>query len=83
MDDDRAALAAGIRLAVARMPGTKLDKCAALAVSPYSLEKWAKGAAEPTPANLARLSRKSGLDVETIRNGGRPVDGADEVGAAA
>lgn len=70
MPEDRALLAAGIRLAIARMPGTKLDKCAALAVSPYALEKWVKGAAEPAPARLARLARKSGLSEAAIRNGG-------------
>ena len=78
MPENRILLAAGIQYALALMPGTKLDKCAALAVSPYALEKWIKGAAKPTEARLARLSRKSGLEVEAIRNGGQlPVeDGA-------
>lgn len=76
MPEDRKLLTEGIRLAVAMLAGTKFDKCAALGISPTTLERWIAGVAEPSSARLSRLALKSGVDVAEIRNGGRPVKDA-------
>ena len=73
MDEDRALLTQGIRLAVGMLTGSKLDKAATLAISPTTLERWLSGAAAPTEHRLARLARKSGISAEAIRSGGREV----------
>lgn len=74
-EDDRKLLAEGVRLAVAMLPQTtQFERCAALSISPTTLSRWLAGVAEPSPARLARLSRKSGVSEETIRNGGRKVE---------
>lgn len=69
--EQRLRMGRGIQAAFNRMPGTsKLDKCARLGVSNYAIDKWTAGVSAPTEANLARLARLSGMDQETIRNGG-------------
>lgn len=81
MQEDRARLAQGIRLAVATLSGSKLDRAARLAISPHTLDRWLAGAAKPTEERLARLARVSGMPQEQIRNGGK-LDDALTVGAS-
>ncbi|WP_143030115.1 hypothetical protein [Pseudonocardia oroxyli] len=80
MDDERAALVAGIRAAVDRVPGTsQMAKAAVLGVGPSTLERWQSGASKPAEHRLARLANKSGLSQEAIRNGGvEPTDDIED-----
>jgi transcriptional regulator with XRE-family HTH domain len=71
MSEQRAMLVQGIRAALARLPGTKNDKCARLGVSVPTLDRWRSGAGEPSEQNLARLARLAGVEQEWIRNGGQ------------
>jgi transcriptional regulator with XRE-family HTH domain len=64
-------IAAGVRAALERLPGSKLEKCSRLGVSAYTLDRWRAGVGEPRAENLARLARVAGVDQEWIRNGGR------------
>lgn len=63
--------AAGVIAALARIPGTKLDVCRNLGITPPTLDRWRKGVGEPSESNLARLARHAGVDQEWIRNGGQ------------
>lgn len=73
MPEERRLLAEGVRLAIAMMRGSQNAKCAELSISPTTMQKWTSGAAVPSEARLARLSRKSGVAVEVIRRGGHAV----------
>lgn len=67
MNEDRAALAAGIGQAFARLPGNKNERCASLGISPPTYDRWRTGASAPRPAALARLARLAGTDQNAIR----------------
>lgn len=73
MPEQRALLVQGIRAALARLPGTKLDRCARLGVSVPTLDRWRSGAGVPSEQNLARLARLADVEQSWIRNGG--IDG--------
>lgn len=74
-EDEKKLLTEGVRLAIAMLPQTTMyARCSALSISPTTLSRWLAGVAEPSPARLARLSRKSGVSEEIIRNGGRKVE---------
>jgi DNA-binding transcriptional regulator YdaS (Cro superfamily) len=74
---ERQLLRDGIRHAVSLLPESSLlAKAALLGVSPSTLDRWTAGATAPRSAALRRLAAKSGLSVEVIRNGGRPIEDA-------
>jgi len=75
MDIEVNPLHEGVRLALLRVPGTRMDKAARLGVSLYTLDKWQRGVTTPAEQNLARISRVSGMSQEAIRNGGVDPEG--------
>lgn len=61
---------AGIRYALALIAPSQSGQAKALSVSIQTIHRWSNGLASPSPESLARIANKSGLDQETIREGG-------------
>ncbi|NWJ71709.1 helix-turn-helix transcriptional regulator [Pseudonocardia sp. ICBG1122] len=66
MDDD---YVKGVRLALAMIAPSQTAAAKALNVSVQTIGRWRIGVAEPSPNNLARLARRSGLTEDQIRSG--------------
>jgi transcriptional regulator with XRE-family HTH domain len=66
---ERDRLSAGVRMALAMMQGSKMDKARRLGVSTNTLRMWESGLSEPRSENISRLARQSGMSEEDIRAG--------------
>ncbi|MGE3795810.1 MAG: hypothetical protein AB7I38_18050 [Dehalococcoidia bacterium] len=71
MDEATRLRALGLTEALARVPGlTKLDKCAALKISPSTWDRWIRAVGYPRPEKLSRLCFLSGMTADQIERGG-------------
>ncbi len=60
----------GLRYALSLIGTTQTAQARALGVSVPTITRWRAGVAVPNEQNMARIANRSGLDQETIREGG-------------